>query len=43
VERIRKWVTEKDREDRRRNIVLKGVRMPKEIRNEKGGRNGQKD
>jgi len=35
VERIRKWVTEKDREDRRRNIVLKGVRMPKEIGNDR--------
>jgi len=30
VARIRKWVLEKDREDRKRNIVIKGIRMPKE-------------
>jgi len=35
VERIRKWVTEKDREDRRRNIVIKGIRMPKEVGNDR--------
>jgi len=31
VDRIRRWVTEKDREERRRNIILKGIRPPKEI------------
>lgn len=38
VERIRKWVTEKDREERS-NIVIKGIRFPKELeKDEKGGR-----
>jgi len=31
VDRIRRWVTEKDREERRKNIVLKGIRLPKEV------------
>jgi len=31
VDRIRRWVTEKDREERRKNIILKGIRMPKEV------------
>jgi len=31
VERIRKWVTDKDREERRRNIILKGVKIPRDI------------
>jgi len=28
-------VSEKDREDRRKNIVIKGLRMPKEIGNDR--------
>jgi len=28
-------VSEKDREDRRKNIVIKGLRMPKEIDNDR--------
>jgi len=35
VERIKKWLTEKDREDRRKNIVLKEIRFPKEIGNDR--------
>jgi len=31
VERIRRWVTEKDRDERRRNIILKGIRLLKGI------------
>jgi len=31
VERIRRWMTDKDREERRRNIILKGVKIPREI------------
>jgi len=38
VDRIRRWVTEKDREERRKNIILKGIRMPKEV--EKDRRRG---
>lgn len=38
VERIRKWVTEKDREERS-NIVIKEIRFPKELeKDEKEGR-----
>jgi len=35
VERIRKWVTDKDRKDRRKNIVIKEIRMPKEVGNDR--------
>jgi len=35
VERIRRWVTEKNREERRRNIILKGIRLPKEAEKDK--------
>jgi len=35
VEKIMKWVIEKDREDRRKNIVIKELRMPKEIGNDR--------
>jgi len=35
VERIRKWVSEKNKEDRRKNVVFKGVRIPKEIGNDR--------
>jgi len=31
VERIRRWVTEKDREERRRNIILKEIKLPRGI------------
>lgn len=31
VERIRRLVTEKGREERRSNIIIKGIRLPKEL------------
>lgn len=39
VEKIRKFVAEKDREKRRNNIVIKGIRLPKEL--EKDGKGGR--
>jgi len=35
VDKIRKWVNEKERMDRKENIVLRGVVMPSEIEKEK--------
>jgi len=35
VKKIRKWVREKERLDRKGNIVLKGIIMPEEINKEK--------
>jgi len=36
VDKIRKWVNEKERLERKENIVLRGVVMPNEIEKEKG-------
>lgn len=30
IGRLKKWVTEKDKEERKNNIVIKGVKMPRE-------------
>jgi len=35
IERIKRWVTEKDREERKRNVIIKGIRMPKEVGNDR--------
>jgi len=34
VERIKKWVVDKDREERKRNTIIKGLRAPREVINE---------
>jgi len=38
VEKIRKWVGEKERIDRKENIVLKEIRMPEDIETKKDKR-----
>jgi len=35
VEKIRTWMGEKERIDRKENIVLKGINMPEDIEKEK--------
>lgn len=35
VGRLKRWVTEKDREERRKNIVIKGIKMPKDLEGDK--------
>jgi len=35
IERISKWVTKKNREERRKNIIIKGIRIPKEVENDR--------
>jgi len=35
VGKIKKWVSEKERLDRKENIVLKGIKMPEDIEKEK--------
>jgi len=35
VERIKKWVINKDREERKRNIIIRGLRIPREVINDK--------
>lgn len=35
VVRLKRWVTEKDREERRKNIVIEGIKMPKELEGDK--------
>jgi len=35
VEKIRRWVMDKNREDRKRNIVIKGLRIPREVGNDR--------
>lgn len=37
VGRLKRWVTEKDREERRKNIVIKGIKMPKDLEGDKKG------
>lgn len=37
VHRLKRWVTEKDREERRKNIVIQGIKMPKELEGDKKG------
>lgn len=37
VGRLKRWVTEKDREERRKNIVIKGIKMPKDLEKDKKG------
>jgi len=31
VEKIKKWVVDRDREERRSNIIIKGVKIPKDL------------
>jgi len=38
MEKIRRWVSEKKRTDRKENVVLKGVRMPEDIEKDKDKR-----
>jgi len=35
VERVRKWVNEREREGRKENVVIRGVEMPEEVTSEK--------
>jgi len=35
VERIKRWVSEKDREERKRNVIMKGIGIPKEVGNDR--------
>lgn len=37
VGRLKRWVIEKDREERRKNIVIKGIKMPKDLEGDKKG------
>jgi len=34
VERIRKWVSEREREERKSNIIIRGIKMPEEVEEE---------
>jgi len=31
VERIKRWVIDKDREEKKRNIIIRGINIPKEM------------
>jgi len=35
VERIKRWVIDKDREDRRKNIIIKGIKIPRKVENDR--------
>jgi len=35
VDRLRKWVNDKEREERRNNVIVRGMRIPKEIEKDK--------
>jgi len=35
VDRLKKWVNDKEREERRNNVIVRGVRIPKEIEKDK--------
>lgn len=37
VGRLKRWVTEKDSEERRKNIMIKGIKMPKDLEGDKKG------
>lgn len=37
IGRLKKWVTEKDKEERKNNIVIKGVKMPRELEGDRKG------
>lgn len=37
VGRLKRWVTEKDREERKKNIVIKGIKIPKDIEGDRKG------
>jgi len=35
VEKIRRWVTDKNREDKKRSIMIKGLRMSREVEDDR--------
>jgi len=35
VERIKRWVVDKYREKRKKNIIIKGIRIPREMINDR--------
>jgi len=37
VEKIKKWVVDRDREERRSNIIIKGVKIPKYLKKDWSG------
>jgi len=34
IERIKRWIVDKDREERKRNIIIKGIKMPRDVIND---------